>query len=98
MLGQAAAEVRVPGVTVHDVDVREGARHLEIQKQRRKQLCMAWVLGRHLDGRTDATNLQIPEVFSLISETQHSYRVAPVVERGQLARQVLHMDPGPAID
>src|SRR5689334_20784961 len=86
-LRQAAAQMRVPGVTVHHVDAGERAGHLEVLKQRREQLGMTRILSRQLDGGENATNVQITPVFALISEAQHLYRVPAVVERSQLAGQ-----------
>src|SRR5436190_11622362 len=90
--------MRVPGVTVHDVDAGERAGHLEVLKQRRKQLGMAWVLSRQLNGGDDATNVQVPSVFALLAEAQYLYRVSAPVERGQLPGQILDVDAGAAVD
>ena len=62
---------------MHDVDAGEHAGHLEVLKQRGKQLGMAWVLSRQLNGGDDAANVQVPPIFALLAEAQHLYRVLP---------------------
>src|SRR6478736_4654309 len=90
--------MRVPGVTVHDVYAGERAGHLEVLKQRGKQLGMAWVLSRQLNGGDDAANVQVPPIFALRPEAQHLYRVSAAVEPGQLPGQILDVYAGAAVD
>ena len=98
LLQQAARKVCVPSVAVHDVDIRERARHDQILQQRREQFRMPWVTGRDLNGRLHTQNLQIPLKIVLIAKTQHPDRVFTLVERGELSGEILDMHAGAAVD
>ena len=95
---EAAGQVRVPRVTVHDVYVGERACHHEILKQRRKYLCVPRILRRQLHGRSNTLHVQIALMSVLIPETQHLDGVPAGVERSELSRQILHMHSGATVD
>ena len=96
-LHEAARKVRIPRVTVHDVRVGQCAAHQQVLQQRGKQLRVSRILRRQSHWRLDARDRQVLQALPLIAERQDLDVVAPLVQGGELAREVLDVDARAAV-
>src|SRR6266446_2617632 len=96
--GEAAGKMCVPRVAVDDVGGLDRAHHGQVAHERVEELRMAWVLRGKAQRRGHALDAKIAARLALLSERKHLNGMGAALGRGQLASQILDVDPGPAID
>ncbi len=95
---QAPRQVRVPGVTVHDVGRFDRPHHRKITHKRVEQPAMPGIVGGDFGRRGHPADAKILLLLILLAEGEDVHCAAPRCQPRQFAREVLHMNASPAVD
>src|SRR5918992_355228 len=87
-LQEAAREVSIPGMAVHDICVGDRPCHHDVAHHRLQKPLMATILRGGVEVRVYALDREILLLSPLIAETQNGHAVCSVFQIGQLTREV----------